>query len=43
MRPPTLLRIASVLTLVHCILHTIGGVMCPGSDSNRHELSLTAF
>jgi hypothetical protein len=31
MRPPTFLRIASVLTMVHCILHTIGGVLAPPS------------
>jgi hypothetical protein len=31
MRPSTLLRTASVLTLVHCILHTIGGVLAPPS------------
>lgn len=29
MREATFLRIASVLTLVHCILHTIGGVLAP--------------
>jgi hypothetical protein len=29
MRPTNALRIASVLTLVHCILHTIGGVLTP--------------
>ena len=29
MRPPTLLRTASVLTLVHCVLHTMGGVLAP--------------
>jgi hypothetical protein len=29
MRPPTSLRIASILTLVHCILHTVGGVLSP--------------
>src|SRR4029453_16772732 len=31
MKPPTLLRTASVLTLVHSILHTIGGVLAPPS------------
>jgi hypothetical protein len=31
MRPPTSLRIASILTLVHCVLHTIGGVLAPPS------------
>jgi hypothetical protein len=29
MKPSTSLRIASVLTFVHCILHTIGGVLSP--------------
>ena len=27
MKPTLFLRIASVLTLIHCILHTIGGVL----------------
>ncbi len=31
MRPSTSLRIASVLTLVHAVLHTIGGVLAPPS------------
>ena len=29
MKPSLFLRSASVLTLVHCILHTIGGVLSP--------------
>ncbi len=29
MRPTPFLRTASVLTLVHCILHTVGGVLAP--------------
>ena len=29
MRPTNFLRIASLLTLVHCILHTVGGVLSP--------------
>jgi hypothetical protein len=29
MRPTPLLRTASVLSLVHCILHTVGGVLAP--------------
>jgi hypothetical protein len=29
MRPTPFLRAASVLTLVHCILHTVGGVLSP--------------
>ena len=35
MRPPALLRIASILTLVHCILHTIGGVLAPPSHGKE--------
>ena len=39
MRPPTLLRTASVLTLVHSILHTIGGVLAPPSHG-AEEIAL---
>jgi len=39
MRPSTLLRTASVLTLVHCILHTIGGVLAPPSHG-AEEIAL---
>ena len=31
MKPPLFLRIASVLTFIHCVLHTIGGVFSPPS------------
>jgi len=39
MRPSTLLRTASALTLVHCILHTIGGVLAPPSHG-AEEIAL---
>jgi len=39
MRLSTLLRTASVLTLVHCILHTIGGVLAPPSHG-AEEIAL---
>lgn len=29
MKPAWMLRIASVLTLIHCLLHTVGGVLSP--------------
>lgn len=41
MKPSTLLRTASVLTLVHCILHTIGGVLAPPSHGPE-EIGLLA-
>ena len=41
MKPATSLRIASVLTFVHCILHTIGGVLAPPSHG-AEELAVVA-
>ena len=35
MKPTLFLRIASVLTMIHCILHTVGGVF--GSPRNGPE------
>jgi hypothetical protein len=43
MRPSTLLRTASVLTLVHCILHTIGGVLAPPSHGAEEIAVLEAM
>jgi hypothetical protein len=43
MRPPTLLRTASVLTLVHAILHTIGGVLKPPSHGPEEIAVLQAM
>lgn len=31
MKPTLFLRFASVLTLIHCVLHTIGGILAPPS------------
>ncbi|PYY03415.1 MAG: hypothetical protein DMG64_08005 [Acidobacteria bacterium] len=39
MKPTLFLRIASLLTLIHCILHTIGGVLA-GPKHGAEEASV---
>jgi hypothetical protein len=42
MRPVIFLRIASVLTLIHAVLHTVGGVF-GGVASGAQQLAVTAM
>lgn len=43
MKPRILLRVASVLTLVHAILHTFGGLLSPPSHGPEELTVLTAM